>query len=221
MTTDFAKARENMVDTQIHTAGIVMPEILDTFQAIPREKFVPKNIQGMAYADEDIPIGGGRYLLEPGVHARMIQAADPGPDDVVLDIGGGTGYNAAILSPLVTTVIALEEKAEYLERAAQLWEELEVTNAVGVQGRLSEGDPQNAPFSLIFMGGAVSEIPANIAAQLTPDGRLIAIVRPDGAPVGRVTIVRNLGEGRYSSYNLFDAATPYLPGFEPKPAFRF
>ena len=83
---DYIQARTNMLDSQIHTSGVVNPDILEAFQNIPREMFVPEAMRGVAYNDEDITLGHGRYLLEPVVHARMLQALDPKKDDVVLDV---------------------------------------------------------------------------------------------------------------------------------------
>lgn len=218
---DFAAARLNMVNGQIKTAGVINPAILAAFGAIPREKFVRREVQGMAYADEDVQAAQGRFLLEPITHARMIEAATPEPGDIVLDIGGGSGYSAAVLSQMVTTVIALEEDQKLLERATQLWTELDICNVVGVPGQLAAGNPANAPFTLIMINGAVCEIPENIVAQLAPQGRLVTVVRKPGATMGRATLVRSLGNGAFSTYDLFDAGTPYLPGFEPLPAFTF
>ena len=218
---DFSVARTNMVDGQIQTAGVVNPLVLQAFETVPREKFVPAALQNVAYAGEDLPIGEGRFLLDPMIHARMIEAAAPNPADVVLDIGGVSGYSAAILSYLATTVVALEEKQKYLSLAEKLWAELDVCNVVGIKGNLSKGNPENAPFNLIFMNGSVSEIPEQIAAQLAPDGRLITIVKKPGAVMGCVTLVQNTGDKGFSSYPLFEAGCPYLPGFEPGPVFSF
>lgn len=218
---DFAHARTNMVDCQIHTAGVIMPALLESFEAIPRERFVPENLQNVAYCDEDLPIGEGRFLIEPITHARMIQALDPKPSDVVLDIGGVTGYSAAVLSSLVTTVIAVEEKKKNIDFGQGVWDELGVCNVAAFKGKLVQGCPNHAPYDLIFINGSVSEIPANIAAQLVPGGKLITIVRKPGDVMGQVTIVHSLGEKGFSSYNLFEAGCPYVPGFEPLPTFTF
>jgi protein-L-isoaspartate(D-aspartate) O-methyltransferase len=218
---DFNVARTNMVDCQIHPAGILLPGLLESFQTVPREKFVPENLRSIAYTDGDIPLGEGRFLLEPGVHARLIQAAEPKCTDVVLDIGGGSGYAAAIMSPLVTTVVALEDKQKLLTLATRLWDELGVCNVVGLKNKLAEGSPEHAPFDLIFMNGAVAEIPSGLVEQLSPQGRLITIVKKPGAVLGQAVIVQNLGEKRFSSYTLFEAGAQYLPGFEPQPTFTF
>jgi protein-L-isoaspartate(D-aspartate) O-methyltransferase len=218
---DFQAARTNMVDCQIHPSGISTSAILQAFGAIPREEFLPASVRGMAYADENIAIDKERFLLEPAIHARMIEALAPTKDDVVLDIGGSTGYSAAILSSLVQTVIAVEDKNRYIDDATQIWNRLGVCNVAAFKGPLPKGNPENAPFGLIFMNGAVSEIPETLVEQLSPRGRLITILRKPGEVLGRVTLVQSLGEKGFSSYTLFEAGCPYLPGFEPKPAFTF
>lgn len=218
---NFRQARENMVDCQIHTAGIIVPGILEAFQNTPREMFVPKNYQEVAYSDQDLPIGKGRFLLDPITHARMVQAANLKASDIVLDIGCGTGYSSAILSPMVTTIVALEEDTGYLEKATSLWQQLSLCNIAGVQGRLSEGYPASAPYSVIFINGAVAEIPDRIAGQLAPGGRMITILRDPGTVMGKAVMVESLDGKRTSSTPLFDAGFAWLPGFEPKPAFHF
>jgi protein-L-isoaspartate(D-aspartate) O-methyltransferase len=217
---DFKAARTNMVDCQIHTAGVINPDILNAFGAIPREKFVPANVQKVAYTDEAVPVGEGRFLIEPSTHARMVQAAEPGKNERVLDVGAATGYSAAILASMVRQVVALEEKGSFLNHAEALWSALQFNNILSTTGRLTDGAPSHAPFDLIFMNGSVTEIPASLTAQMTDGGRLITIVRKPGAVMGQVTLVRKTGQS-FSSYPLFESGSPYLPGFEPKVSFQF
>ena len=219
--TDFSQARTHMVDCQIHTAGVVNPGLLKAFETIPRESFVPEELQNVAYLDEEIILGNNRFLLEPLTLSKMLQAVEPKEDDVVLDIGGTTGYSAAILSPLVSTIVALENDKSFFEHAAKTWESLDACNIVGVTGDLEKGDAQNAPFDLILINGAVAEIPKTIEAQLAPGGRLIAIVKNPGESLGQVTLLKNSADNHVSSINLFSAGGDYLPGFEPRPAFKF
>lgn len=218
---DFKAARTNMVDCQIHTAGVTVPAILKAFDAIPREKFVAANMQGVAYTDESVMAGAGRFLLEPITHARMIQAAAPEPLDSVLDIGCATGYSTSILSSMVRAVAGLEENQELLNRAARLWTILNLHNVTGVAGELVQGCPEYAPFNLIFMNGSVAEIPLRLIDQLSDNGRLITIVRKPGAVLGQVTLVKKTGPKNFSSYVLFESGSPYLPGFEPRASFQF
>lgn len=222
---DFAQARKNMVDCQIHTSGVVHAGLLEAFETVPREVFVPENLKGIAYYDEDIQLGKGRFLLEPLTLSKMLQAAELKETDVVLDIGGATGYAAAILSPNVSTVIALESNEDYLKAASKHLEELDACNVVPVQGKLKDGAQDKGPFDLIIMHGAVPGIPSKIAAQLSPNGRLLCVLKKPGDKIGQATLIRSsdeaIGENRFSSYTLFECGADYLEGFVPKPTFSF
>lgn len=219
--TDFAQARTNMVDCQIHTSGVVNSDILNVFEELPREIFLPQERSALAYCDEDIVIGGRLYMMEPMVHARLLEEAGIKKDDVVLDIGCASGYSTAVLSTLASTVLAVEEDEGLLNAAESVWNSVGANNVVPIKGSLAEGNPDNAPYDVIFINGAVGEIPLNIVSQLRPQGRLFCIVKPLGEKIGKATMVQHLGEDRISAHVLFDAATPYLTGFEPKPGFKF
>ncbi len=210
-----------MVDCQIHTAGIIETLILEAFSDMPREMFVPEALQGVCYADEAIATGGGRFLLEPIVHSRIVQALAPRKNERVLDIGGGTGYPAAIMARLAREVVVLEDRAEFLEYAAQVWGYLGLGNIVPVKGRLTAGHEQAAPFDVIILNGAVAEVPQILLGQLAEGGRLAAVVKQDGRQVGQVIIYTRSAGNNISQRILFEAGMDYLPGFEPKPAFEF
>ncbi len=220
MTTDYQKARENMVDCQIHTAGVVSQRILDSFQTVPRELFVPEKVRGIAYTDEPVSIGKGRYMLDPMTHAKMLQAVRLEATDIVLDVGAGAGYSSAVLSPLVMSVAALDEK-RYIEKAARLWEKLGCSNIIGLEGELAAGAAGHAPFSLIMINGAVDTLPRNLLGQLGPGGRLAAIVKRAGETLGCAVVAEKLENGHVSSRVLFETDAPYLPGFSPAPVFVF
>lgn len=217
---DFHAARKNMVDCQIHPSGVVSPDILNAFGDIPRENFAPANVQGVAYMDESLPVAAGRYLLEPITHARMVQAVTPTISDRVLDIGGATGYSAAILGKLAGEVIALEHDAALLKAADSLWQSLGLSNIIPAHGQLAAGSVRHEPFDLIFMNGSVQKVPAALIDQLSDGGRLITIIRAKGAQVGEVTLYKKAGQS-CTSMSLFESGCPYLPGFEPKTAFSF
>ncbi len=216
---DFAAARSNMVESQIRTNKVTDPHLLDAFETTPRERFVPESLRGIAYIDEDVALGGERFVMEPMVLARLLQAARPGPGDVALDLGCGSGYATAILSQLVATVVALEVDAALAAAANQTLDELEIDNVVVVEGRLVEGYPKQAPYNVILINGAVSEVPLAISDQLAEGGRLVTVVSV-GAGLGRATLMRR-DSGIISSRILCDAAVPVLPGFEAAPGFVF
>lgn len=221
---DIAKARQAMVDSQLHTAGVVDPRILSAFASIPRDAFVPANLKSMAYCDEDISLGKGRFLAAPMLQAKLLQAAQPKAHEIVLDVGCALGYSSAILSSLVSTVVALESDKGMAEQVDRLCESVGACNVVGVQGALNQGYPKYGPYDLIIVNGACAEIPQLLVDQLSPEGRLLLVFKPASSRIGVAQIVRKqsgVGKSGFSSYTLFDAAAPYLKGFEPQADFVF
>ena len=126
---DFAVVRRNMVESQIRPNKVTDPLLLAALLEIPREQFLPKSRRGVAYVDEDIEVGEGRYLMEPMVLARLLQAAEIKPTDIALDIGCATGYSTAVLARLANSVVALEADAELAALASENLIELGVANA--------------------------------------------------------------------------------------------
>lgn len=222
MTNDpYKKAREAMIDSQIHPMGVTSEAILEAFMTVPREAFVPEEMRGICYCDEDIEIAPGRYLMEPSVFARLVQAAEPQKEDVALAIGSGIGYNATILSYLVSTVVALEENELLFAQAQSSWDNLGVCNIAAIKGEPTKGVPESAPYGIIMINGAVHRIPEHIKEQLTIGGRLVAVVRDPNDKVGKATLITREQEDLFAERELFDASIPYLYGFEPKKEFVF
>ncbi len=219
--TDFNKARKNMVDGQIHTAGVVDTGILNAFETTPRESFVPEKLKSIAYTDENIDLGQGRFLLEPIVHSKMLQAVLPTTDDTVLEIGSASGYGSAILSQLVTTVFAVENNKRQMDKAVRVWEAGSYCNIVQIEGELEDGAPEHKPYSLIVINGAVEEIPQNIFDQLATGGRLVTVVTKPSANKGMATLFVKSHDGNVSSKPLFDAGIPVLAEFKKKIEFQF
>lgn len=215
---DFAAARYNMVVNQIRTNGVSDPLVMKALAETPREVFLPKPMRGFAYIDEDVRIGNGRFLIEPLVLARMLQAAEIKPSDVVLTVGDATGWASAVLSRLASTVVSLECEGDLASRAGTILSELGCDNVAVVRGALADAYPTQAPYDVILIIGAVAEIPAAIGRQLADRGRMVAIVNGGGG-IGKMVRVVRAGD-TFGRWTLFDAATPYLPGFSPKPAFR-
>jgi protein-L-isoaspartate(D-aspartate) O-methyltransferase len=216
---EYATARQNMVESQLRTNKVTDAGLIEAFEQVPRELFLPERLRGIAYVDEDIALGNGRFAMEPMILARLLQAARPEPDDIALDLGCTTGYATAILSRLVATVVALEGEVDLAAEANRTLSELEIDNAVVVEGPLTEGYPKQAPYNVIVLGGAVAEILPAIGDQLADGGRLVAVVKRDPG-MGRATLMQRNG-GVVSSRILFDASVPMLPGFEVEPGFVF
>lgn len=216
---DYATARRNMVESQIRPNKVRDGQLIDALLDVPRERFVPPAMRDIAYVDEDLSLGHGRWLMEPMVFARLVEAAGIGPSDRVLEVGCATGYGAAILSRLAGEVVALESDAALLRAARQTLADLRVANVHLVEGRLEEGCPARAPYNIILFAGAIGSIPAAIAAQLAEGGRLLAVFNTPAESPGARMITRV--SGTFGQRSLFDATTRFLPGFALEPGFVF
>ncbi len=215
---DFTQARLAMVNSQVRPSDVTDVRLQDAMAAVARERFVPKAQIGRAYADAQITLPGGRAMLSPRDFAKLAQAAAIRPGDVVLDIACGLGYSTAVLARLAETVVGLESDAALAAKAIDRLAAAGADNAVIVEGPLEQGMPGQGPFNVIFVNGAVAETPQAWLDQLAEGGRLVVFVR--SGEVGRATVftrsARTTGERA-----VFDAAPPFLPGFEPKPGFVF
>lgn len=214
---DFAMARRNMVESQIRTNKVTDEALLAALGEVPRERFVPDSLRGVAYVDDDLPLKKGRVLMEPMVFARLLQLAQVTPSDMVLDIGCATGYSTAVLARLANTVVALESDPELAAAATANLAELGCDNAIVVNAPLAEGYAKQAPYDVILFGGAVPRVPDKIARQLTEGGRLVAVV---GDGVGRGTLMTR-SRGVVASRPVFDAGIPVLPDFAAEQGFVF
>jgi protein-L-isoaspartate(D-aspartate) O-methyltransferase len=215
---DYASARRNMVESQLRPNKVTDPALLDALASVPRELFVPEPLRSVAYVDEDIPLGRGRFVMEPMILGRLLELAAPRSTDSALVVGAGLGYSAAVLARIAGRVVALESDRELAQRAAQTLKTLGISNVALVEGALAEGAPRQAPFDVILFDGAVDRAPSAILDQLAEHGRLAVVVRTSG--IGRATLMTRQA-GLVASRVAFDAAVPCLPGFEPAPAFVF
>lgn len=216
---DFATARYRMIQNQIRTNRVTDPLIIDAMGQLERERFLPESLRGIAYVDEDIPLGGGRFLIEPLTGALLLQAAEIDADDVVLDVGCGPGYLSAVIARMASAVVAMESDAALAERAAENVAELGLNSVTVVRGPLRNGWPQQGPYDVIVFGGAVAEVPDVILKQLADGGRLVAVLAGDKG-VGRGTVFLRRGAS-VSRRPLFDSSLPLLPEFVGQPTFRF
>ncbi len=219
--TNFSAARTHMVDSQIHTMGVVNESVLEAFRTVPREDYAPDEKRGVAYNDEDLPLGGARVLIEPVTHARLLQAAAPVANDSVLDVGGATGYSAAILSKIVSRVVCVDSDAAFLAKGEANWRRQGYGNIIPHQGQAANGCATHGPYSLIFINGSVAEIPHGLLAQLAPGGRLLAVLRSKADKIGKAMLIQKSSDGATGERVLFDASVPYLPGMEPRNEFVF
>jgi protein-L-isoaspartate(D-aspartate) O-methyltransferase len=179
----FTRDREYMVESQLEARGIVNTLVLDAMRRIPRHLFVAEPYRHLAYADGPLPIGQGQTISQPYVVAIMTQMLLLEGEEKVLEIGTGSGYQAAILGLLAREVHSIEQHAGLAERAAELLKALQLFNVHIHHGDGSQGLPAQAPFEAILATAAAPAVPKPILAQLADGGRFVL---PVGGPTGQV-----------------------------------
>jgi protein-L-isoaspartate(D-aspartate) O-methyltransferase len=185
--TDFTDEREAMVERQLRRRGIVEQPILEAFRAVPREAFVDNAHSHLAYGDHPLPIEAGQTISQPYIVALMIQAAEVGPADRVLEVGAGSGYAAAIISRIAERVVAIERQHELVAVARERLKRLGYDNVEIVEGDGTLGWPQAAPYDAILAAASGSHVPHALLEQLAPHGR---IVMPLGDPRSAQELVK-------------------------------
>ena len=215
----FETARSMMVDSQVRPNKVNDPRIVAAMRRIARERFVPASCVALAYADEDVPLGHGRFLLEPMAIGRLIQAAGVRPGERALVVASGTGYGAAVLAACGAAVTALEEDAGLLARARAALAS-EAPEVALVSGPIAAGWSAGAPYDLILIEGGVEVLPEAIAGQVqAPPGRLV-MVRAGAGRVGHAVLGQRSGASLVF-HEIFDCATAPLPQFRRAAAFVF
>jgi len=176
---DYEQARRNMVEYQIKARGIKDKRVIAAMLKVPRHLFVPEEMRDMAYRDEPLPIGYGQTISQPYIVAYMTEALKLRPEDKVLEIGTGSGYQTAILAELVRDVYTIEIIPELSERAQVTLKNLGYTNIEFLIGDGSKGWPEKAPFDAILVSAAPAEVPPALVEQLQINGRLVIPVGTD------------------------------------------
>lgn len=218
-TGDFAAARRFMVDGQIRTNKVTDEALLEALSHLPREQFVPAALRARAYVDDDLPLGNGRFMMEPMVLARLVQTLEGKPGDKALVVGANTGYSAALMAGLGVQVTALESDASLGEAARSALAGLTLQGSVEyVAGNLTDGCAARGPYRNILVEGAVEHVPEALTSQIEDGGRLATVMVEKG--VGRAVLLTRTG-ANVSRRVLFDANVHLLPGFSLPRAFRF
>lgn len=190
---DFSKQRKEMVELQIKRRGVSDQRVLDAMLRVERHVFVPGSLRGLAYADSPLPIGEGQTISQPYIVALMTELASIGEDDRVLEIGTGSGYQAAILAEISKEVYTIEIIAQLAERAEKLLKELGYENIKVKQGDGYLGWPEYAPFDAIIVTCAPPRIPEKLIEQLSEGGRMAIPVGKEGNQMLKLLIRK---EGR-------------------------
>jgi protein-L-isoaspartate(D-aspartate) O-methyltransferase len=208
--TDFAARRVMMVDTQVRPADVTKFPLIAALLAVPRERFVPPQLREAAYVGENLAIAPGRVLLDPRSFAKLLDALDLRPSDLVLVVGCGLGYGAAVIARLAEAVVAIEADETLAAEAEAALRATGADNVAVLTGPLAAGAPRHGPYDAVLIEGGVETVPEALVAQLKEGGRIAAIFM-QGA-LGEARIGHRIGD-RLAWRLAFNAAAPVLPGF--------
>lgn len=224
-----AERRRTMVDCQVRTFDVTDQALLARMLEVPREHFLPLELEELAYSDSSLEIRPGQFaetsrgLLPPLILARLLQGAGIRPTDKVLDVGSAGGYTAALLAGLAGKVIGLESDGRLRDFTRANLDTFDLGAVEVVHGALERGVPGKTPFDVIVVNGAVETGLEPLLAQLKEGGHLVTILRTAGDPTGRAAkaVLYEKVEGKGSLRVLFDATAPVLAGFRRAPQFTF
>jgi len=211
----FEPMRRAMVASQLRTTGVNDPRVVAAMGRVPRERYVPRERSALAYADALVPLAPGRSLSPPMALGRLLTEARLRGSENALVIGAATGYSAAVLAELVTSVVALEDDDDL---AASAKAALKGSAVSLVRGPLAKGYAKGAPYEFILIDGAIEHVPQALIDQLA-DGGVMALAIIDQG-VSRLALGRKVG-GAFGLTAFADAATAYLPGFAEPRGFSF
>ena len=215
---DYAQSRHNMVEGQVRPNKVTDQKLIDAMEELPRERFVPDALKGIAYSDGNLRLEDGRGIIAPMVVARMFEALNVDEDEAALVVGCGVGYEAAIMARLASAVVAVESHSGLINKANKSFNDLGIDTVAVVEGEMKLGAAKQGPYDVIFINGAVEEVPEGIFDQLAEGGRLAVILT--GSRIGKVMLYGKDG-GIVSGRELFEASAPALPGFEKNGGFVF
>jgi len=221
---DYAVARRHMIESQIRPNNVKQENVLRAMETVPREIFVAASLSGIAYIDKNIEVSKRRYLLEPRVLAKLLDAANVTLHDHVLDVAPATGYSTAILAYCAKDVVALDSDIELETLAQASLSSLSINNVKIVHNDLTMGYAEAAPYNVILINGSVDKVPDSLFNQLAEDGRLLTVVREFGpAHAGHVGEARLYSKIKgYISYRpLFNANVEPLIEFQAAQIFTF
>ncbi|NIY71306.1 protein-L-isoaspartate O-methyltransferase [Marivivens donghaensis] len=213
---EYTTRRTMMVDTQIRPSDVTKFPIIEAFLAVPREAYVPSAQREAAYLGENVAIGEGRVMLEPRTFAKLLDALNIQPNEVVLDLGCGLGYSTAVMARMSEFVVAVESDEAMAADAQALLSEHGVDNAAVMTNPLAEGCAKSGPYDVIILEGAVEVVSDSLLAQLKEGGRIACLFAEGELGVARVGYKL---DGRINWRFAFNASAPVLAGFEKNKEF--
>jgi len=215
---DFETARRRMVDNQLRTSNVTDRRILTAMEEVPRERFVPEARQALAYGDAEHDLGGGRVLASPAPFAKLIQLAEIQHTDTVLDVGAGTGYSTAVLARLGAAVTGLESDPALVAEARELLGNTLVGTGSVVQGPVDGSSLTGEAYDVIVVEGAIDSAPNGLFGLLKDGGRLVALLRRNGAGVAHVYVKTGAQVATRPEFNI---ALPPLAAAPREESFVF
>lgn len=199
-----------MVREQIEARGVRDERVLDVLRRTPRHEFVPAELQAHAYEDRPLAIGYGATISQPYIVGLMTELLEPRPDSIVLEIGTGSGYQAAVLAPLVRHLYSIEVVPELAQRAAKVLQRLKYKNVTVRAGDGYQGWPEHAPFDRIILTAAPPELPAALVQQLKTGGRIVA---PIGGQDQQLLVFEKMADGSLRRRSVIPVMfVPMVPG---------
>jgi protein-L-isoaspartate(D-aspartate) O-methyltransferase len=217
MMADFSARRVMMVDTQVRPSDVTKFPVIAAMLRTPREVYVPGPLREAAYVGENIALGNARVVLEARTLAKLLDALDIQPGEIVLDIGCGLGYSTAIIAQLADAVMAVEEDEGFATEAQRTLSAEGVDNAAVIHGPLAEGSARHGPYDAILVNGAVESVPKAILDQIKDGGRIGSLFMQGALGEARIGYKT---DGRMSWRAIFNASAPVLPGFSVNSGFR-
>ncbi len=214
---DLQAARAAMIDSQVRTSDVTDRRLISAMASVAREVFVPAGKAAIAYAELPVETSPGRSLMTARDFSKLANAAVIKETDRVLDIAPGAGYSSAVFSQLAADVVALEQDEAAAKPLRDTLAKVGASNVETISGSLKAGAPSKAPFDVIFVNGAVEDVPKAWLDQLAEEGRLAVVV--DEGLIRRARIYTRSG-GKTAWRTPFEAAIPSLPGFEQPEEFR-
>lgn len=212
----FDGMRHAMVASQLRTNAVNDQRVVAAMARVPRETFMPEAVRSIAYRDTAIPLGGGRYANLPMATGRLLTEAYLTASDRVLLIGAASGYTAAVLSEIVTSVVAVESDPALVATARAAL--AGVGNVELVEGAMTDGSAADAPYDVLIVDGAIEAVPETLIAQVRPGGRVVAGIAERGLTrlaAGRKT------DGGFALVAFVDVECVTLPGFDTPKSFKF
>lgn len=213
------QARFNMIEQQIRTWNVLDPNVLELLSIVKREKFLPENLQSLAFMDIELPLADKSLMLSPKMEARILQEVSIKKHESALVVGAGTGYLPALLACRAKHVTCIESSPAIFTVAKKNLQREGVKKVSLTLGDGAKGWPQDAPYDVIVMTGSLEVLPEELKQQLKVGGRLFVVV--GCAPIMTAYLITRVNETEFTSTPLFETSIPTMPHAEHRSMFSF